>query len=273
MTIEVELKKLQEDGLLFKRNLIAASDCKQIISYVDQKEARLKIPFSNVAWGYGNLIKDEHLKSVYNNAYIRQLCNLHLGKDFVFNHLMINNKAPWIGPGVEWHQECLNIDTFAPGVKEDPEGWKNFLQIYIALDRHTIENGCLRVIPGSYKLGELPSEDIINENFGHKRRIPYEIMQQVAEKYKIENILMERGDALFFNHRTLHASSSNVSPYPRKSIVLQARLPFQKNDETYKKETQYRQNFILNALENKIASLKEKNLYDDFKKGKSNENK
>ena len=58
---------------------------------------------------------------------------------------MINNKAPWIGPDVEWHQEVFNIDTYAPGGNANVDSWKDYLQIYIALDPHTLENGCLKV--------------------------------------------------------------------------------------------------------------------------------
>ena len=73
-----------------------------------------------------------------NNKYILNFCKEILGEKFTYNHLMVNNKAPWIGPDVEWHQEVFNIDTYAPGANTNDNSWKNFLQIYIALDPHTL---------------------------------------------------------------------------------------------------------------------------------------
>jgi ectoine hydroxylase-related dioxygenase (phytanoyl-CoA dioxygenase family) len=263
-TFLADVEILEEHGYLFKESLISVQDCDDIISYLDKKESPVKIPFSDVPWGYGNLIGDEQLKCVYDNPYIRELCKEKLGNDFVFNHLMINNKAPWIGPSVEWHQEMFNIDTYAPGAAS----WENFLQIYIALHPHMLENGCLKIIPSSHKLGLLPHEDFVNENFGHKRRIPSQVMDNIYGTCGIKNVVMEQGDALFFNHRLVHGSSSNTSPLQRKAIVLQARLPFDRNDDLFVEETLYRRNFVLKALENKVGQINEKNMYEDFNRKK-----
>ena len=46
---------------------------------------------------------------------------------------------------------------------------------------------------------------------------------------------MDRGDVLFFNHRFIHGSSSNNSPFQRRSIVLQARKEIKRDEENLKK--------------------------------------
>lgn len=262
----MSINAFTEDGYLFEESMISSDDCDKIISYLDSKQSAVQIPFSNIPWGYGNLIDDEQLRCVYENHHVLDTCKHILGESFVFNHLMVNNKAAWIGPSVEWHQETFNIDTYAPGAITGDDSWKNFLQIYIALHEHTLENGCLRIVPQSHKLGVLPHEDIINENFGHKRRVPSDTMDMIYDKCGIKNVLMQPGDALFFNHRLVHGSSSNVSPLSRKAIVLQARLPFDKNNDLFAEETSYRANFVLKALEEKIHKLKSSNVYSDFEK-------
>lgn len=269
MIEEYEIKKIEENGFFLKRSVIAPNACKKIIQYLEKKESKINIPFSDIPWGYGDLLSDDNLKYIYENENILNVCRRKLGDNFQFNHLMVNNKAPWIGPRVEWHQERLNIDTYAPGMRNNPDGWKSFLQVYIALDCHTLENGCLRIIPNSHKEGILEHEDIVNSTLGHKRRVTSKEMRRIHTKYGILNVIMGRGDVLFFNHGLVHGSSANVSHLPRKSIVMQARIPLKKDNNIFEKETTYRRNFVKAALASKIEDINKKNIYNDFKRGKS----
>ena len=142
------------------------------------------------------------------------------------------------------------------------------MQIYIALDPHTLENGCLKVIPNSHKLGLLPHEDIINTFLNHKRRIPYDVMNNIYKTNGIKNIIMKRGDVLFFNHRFIHGSSSNNSPYKRRSIVLQARKPIKRNQMIFDEESNYRKQFTHKVLQEKLNKVMGKNIYGSFEKEK-----
>ena len=269
MIEEKEIQKIEENGFLLKRRVIAPHACEKIVEYLETKESKINIPFSDVPWGYGDLLGDKTLKYIYENEDVLRVCRHKLGDDFQFNHLMINNKAPWIGPSVEWHQERFNIDTYAPGMRNEPDGWKNFLQVYVALDCHTLENGCLRIIPNSHKEGILEHEDIVNSTLGHKRRVTSKEMSRIHTKYGILNVIMSKGDVLFFNHGLVHGSSANVSHLPRKSVVMQARVPFEKDNKLFNKETTYRRNFVKDTFTRKIEDINKKNIYNDFKRGKS----
>ena len=261
-----DLNKFFDDGFLLKKKLFDQKTCEKTIKYLESRKPSLNIPFSNVGWGYGNLIDEKKMDHIIKNNYILEFCNSLFGENFIFNHLMINNKAPWIGPDVEWHQEVFNIDTYAPGGNNNVDSWTNYLQIYIALDPHTLENGCLKVIPNSHKLGLLPHEDIVNSFFNHKRRIPFEVMNQIYKTNGIKNLIMESGDVLFFNHRFIHGSASNNSPFNRRSIVLQARKPIERDLNKFEKETHYRKNFTIDFLKNKLEKLVGKNIYNSFKR-------
>ena len=263
-----DLNKYLDEGFLLKNKLLDQHICQEIINYIDTKNSAVNIPFSNVGWGYGNLIEDERMEIIKNHNFILEFCISLLGENFVFNHLMINNKAPWIGPDVEWHQEVFNIDTYAPGGNENVDSWKDYLQIYIALDPHTLENGCLKIIPNSHKLGLLPHEDIVNSFFNHKRRIPFEVMNEIYKTNGIKNLIMESGDILFFNHRFIHGSASNNSPFNRRAIVLQARKPINRDSEKFAKESNYRKNFTIDILNKKLTKLIGNNIYNSFKREK-----
>mgnify|MGYP001960982601 FL=1 len=59
------------------------------------------------------------------------------------------------------------MKTYAPGCNSKRD-WKKFFQVFISLDDQTVDNGCLKIIPYSHKLGELKHVDIIGPNLGQK---------------------------------------------------------------------------------------------------------
>lgn len=242
---------------------------KKFISKVKQRLENLKprafIPFTNIPWGFGNLLDDIIFSEIPKNKSINnQLKKFFKNKDYTFNHLMVNNKAPFFGPSVEWHQEIYNLKTYGSG--HNQKDWKDFLQIYIAIDKQDINNGCLKVLKGSHKFGIQRNFDVINENLSHKRSIVYEDLKKLEISCKLVNCELEPGDVIIFNHLLVHGSPSNYSKYPRRSIVLQSRkLGKEKNQTVYKKETSYRINFVVNALSKRMKELKKSNFYSAFK--------
>ena len=273
MEVNKRVKEIKNFGFTVIKKAFTEIEISEILSIIETKENKAPIPFSKVPWGYGNLISDHDFKIVYENNHIHNICSNFLNKNFIFNHLLINNKAPFIGPSIEWHREIFNVNTFAPGAIKTEYCWKNFLQIYIALDPHLEENGCLKIIPKSHLIDKVQHEDIVNDRFGHKRRVPSEVMSNILKTHNMQSVYMDPGDILFFNHKLLHGSSSNASDKNRKSIIIQARLPFVRDENIFEKEVSYRDNFIISVLEEKIRHRKSKNVYKDFAKGEKNENK
>jgi phytanoyl-CoA hydroxylase len=117
---------------------------------------------------------------------------------------MLFLKPPGL-PGQAWHQDERFIPT------RD----RSLLGAWIALDHATIENGCLWVIPGSHRAGEIhqfkahgnPEEfDPTDEAFGFddSTAIPVEV---------------NPGDVVFFNGYLLHRSMRNRSTGTRRSLV------------------------------------------------------
>ena len=163
----IEVDKYKKDGYFLAKSVFTNKFCLELKEYLKTLEGKINIPFSNIAWGYGNLLDKGPFSNVTENKFILNFCKDVFKDDYVFNHLMVNNKSSWIGSAVEFHQEIFNVDSYAPGYSKDD--WKYFMQIYIALDKHTLENGCLVIIPGSDKIGDLPCEDIVGDNYEFKR--------------------------------------------------------------------------------------------------------
>ena len=82
-------------------------------------------------------------------------------------------------------------------------------------DDAPIEKGCLRVVPGSHKLGMLPH---IGEGSWHLS----------PEEYPVEDALpipAKAGDVVFFSYLTIHGSGINESQEARTTVLVQMRDP------------------------------------------------
>lgn len=120
-----------------------------------------------------------------------------LGDEAVLFKEKINFKMPG-GGGFTPHQDIQpGWDTYAP----------YFLSVLLAVDRNTIENGCLELAPGHHRRGMI----------GRKWE-PLEGAE--LDGLTFEAFPMEPGDAAFFDCFTPHQSQPNTTPQPRRNIYL-----------------------------------------------------
>lgn len=251
------------DGYLKITNLLSDKELSKIRLGIAELPVRISLPNGNAPWGYGNLIKDTRFNYILERETLTRNLTSIIGENYTINHLLINNKSKWIGPPVEWHQESSLIETFAPGYQIQDS--KKFLQVYIAIDDHTIDNGCLIVSPGSHKYGLLEHEDVIGYNFNHKKQIKQEVLDKLNKTNRFENIELKAGDCLIFDHLLVHGSGSNNTSTDRKSIIIQARIMDKEVDKgKFKEYTSFRTNFALQFFKDKINKLTSTNIYKDF---------
>ena len=101
-------------------------------------------------------------------------------------------------PGQAWHQD----EAFIPTRDRSMTG------VWIALDKATVDNGCLWVIPGSHKSGVLwPGRAHGNAEFDHtEEAYGYPFTQDEAIPVELKP-----GSILFFNGYLLHKSNKNIT--------------------------------------------------------------
>ena len=79
------------------------------------------------------------------------------------------------------------------------------------------DNGCLRFVPGSHKLGRLdPNASLLGNDDGTAK--------DFIEKHPLESatpVIAKAGDVAFFHYFTLHGSTPNTSERVRQTMLLQ----------------------------------------------------
>ncbi len=127
-------------------------------------------------------------------------CQALIGPDIVLHHTKLFLKPAGHGAAFPAHQDYLYFPTVA----------HEMLAATIFLTPADDSNGCLRLWPGSHKLGPLPASSGYDGGFA--ARFPF------AESIPAE---VQPGDVVFFNYLTVHGSLPNRGTRPRKSVLLQ----------------------------------------------------
>lgn len=120
-----------------------------------------------------------------------------------FDHLInqVHYKRPGSAVVFDWHQDSQHRNV-AGGGFVDVDGRGSYVQIALAIDDATAENGPLEFIPGSNKLGHLGA-DLPNR---------VDLSQRVAP-------MIKRGDVAAFGPFTVHGSEANRSQKSRRVFI------------------------------------------------------
>lgn len=139
-------------------------------------------------------------RALYNERFL-QAANGILGPDVVLHHSKLFQKPSEEGAPFPMHQDW----TYFPTVKD------SMIAAIIHVSSATDQMGCLRVYPGSHKLGRIEGTSGQHES-------------DLLSQYPLENatpLEAEPGDVVFFHYFTLHGSMPNRSPKTRKTVLVQ----------------------------------------------------
>jgi len=233
-------------GFFVERGLMPKTTVDDLNSYIDTLEPSVVTRCTKTPWGFGNFRENQLVLNAISKCELITLLEKSYS-NFNWNHIVVNQKSAFYGPAVEWHQEMCNRDTFSPGCLLSM--WSDFLQIYIALDSESVDNGGLRVVPGSHRLGYVDHQDFLSPLLTHKRTIPSVVLEAIVSECGLVNLTLEPGDAVVFNSLVVHGSGSNASNKRRRSIVMQAQLkesPWA--SQKFEEEVRHRKQFVLSAM-------------------------
>jgi ectoine hydroxylase-related dioxygenase (phytanoyl-CoA dioxygenase family) len=132
---------------------------------------------------------------------------------------MVELLTQLIGPNVQLHHTKMLVKPPEKGapfpMHQDypyfPHERHTVVAASVHLDDTNDENGCLRVIPGSHRLGPL-------EPTGESNDLDTPLEDGTP-------MPAAAGDVLFFNYLTIHGSGTNTSAGTRRNVLFQYRDP------------------------------------------------
>ena len=240
----------QKHGYIIKQ-VLTNEECDCIDHYVEQNHLNAYYEKnSQEKFGY-KFDKNELPIDIKNHSAIKQFALNILG-EYDISVAKCYYKSALMARDIEYHQE-YNYNAHQP----TNHNWKDYIQVFIALEDHTLSNACLKIIPNSHDEGLLPYTDIVNSNLEHKRAVEYNSLKRMALKNGIFNCQLKKGEAVFFNHLIIHGSQSNNSLLTRKALVLTLyKEHLQMNEKQLIEFETKRKQFTIAELEQRINQLK-----------------
>ena len=225
-----QLEKFSKDGFVIVRNIFSKEECshfkKILLEELDKGKDALKnspkkseggtnsnkvadVPrtldkglFQDIAHRnaeFMSLAKDKRLTNILGNIYGEKEKAFYL---YLSSSIFKNGE---VTDGTQWHQDI-------PYWK----GTDNKTIVWIALDKVTRENGCMKYIPGTHH----KKYDHVNaEGHGGMYRKGFIDPDQVDESEKVL-LELEIGDASFHNCRIVHGSEKNTLAKERYALVF-----------------------------------------------------
>lgn len=218
------IRQYREDGYVHVPNLLSKEEAAALRKECHDLAERLSRKTNlDATWGAARAAVAEaqatkilhcHNVQFYSAAFTRLICDprftdlaaAFMGTENVqLHHTKMFIKPPEKGSPFPMHQD----KPFFPHERD------SMMAAIFHFDDAPLEKGCLRVVPGSYKLGDIPHE---SDGGWH---LPF-------DRYPIEDAVpvpAKAGDVIFFSYQTIHGSGINTSDEARTTVLVQFRDP------------------------------------------------
>ena len=209
-----DFRDFKNNGYILKRNLFSQDEIFKLTNFIErnsEKENQARETFSSTGklnmtlWNHPS---DDLFGKFSTNERIVKPMEEFLQDEVYHYHSKIIWKKPGDG-GFDWHQDygywyhnaCLYPDMGS---------------CFIMLDKATKENGCLKVLKGSQKVGRIGHG--ISET--PEQTADLVRIRELEKRHECIYIEADPGDALFFHANLLHSSEANNSNYSRRTLIV-----------------------------------------------------
>jgi phytanoyl-CoA hydroxylase len=195
----------ERDGYYVFRNVVDADLIAEVKGHITWLEAKYPDAETLTKIGVPQMPQDAFWARLVTDPRLLEIGQMLAGPDldlFAANYLI---KHPVTGLRVEWHQD-------GPVWPLEPH---EVVTLWLAIDKPTIENGCLRVVPGSHKIGPLATRDIEDENKFFGFRVDADVSEDDAV-----DLEMEPGDVEVHHPNLFHSSNANLSDKRRAGMNI-----------------------------------------------------
>lgn len=184
---------------------------KEVIAESNSGEVRSIFAVDRINHLFANLVRDPRVLNV-----AREI----LGSEVYIHQSRINYKPGFNGKEFFWHSD------FETWHNEDGMPAMRAVSCSILLTDNDSNNGPLMLIPGSHQHYVVCPCETPDENYKTSLRkqetgVPDPVLlRYLADMGGIKTCTGKAGSVVFFDCNTMHASNSNVTPYPRSNVFF-----------------------------------------------------
>lgn len=157
-------------------------------------------------------VGDERFLKICSHPAILETVSRFIGPNIVLFASHIICKAKGDGLAVPWHQDGIYWDL-------EP---MNVITLWLAIDDSTVENGCMRVIPGTQNVGPLEHIDIENPETKVLHR---GLRPEAVDESAAVDCVIPKGGCSFHAPYLIHGSAPNTSPKRRCGYTMRFMPP------------------------------------------------
>jgi non-heme Fe2+,alpha-ketoglutarate-dependent halogenase len=207
-----ERQQFERDGFLFPLTVFEPAEVARYREILEEIERRL------AAAGCRPPYKQLHLSfrwayDLVTHPGLLDLIEDLIGPDFLVFNSTVFAKPPRSPAYVPWHQDSSHL------VQDHPR----MVAAWIALTTSTSQSGCMRMIPGSHKLGRLAHASRIQpDNLLDSLQRPVE--REVNEAEAVD-VMVQSGQLSLHHANTIHSSNPNHSDGWRIGYVVRYITP------------------------------------------------
>lgn len=206
---------LDQDGFELSPKLVDEPSIREIISEIEA----LDVSYSRAGLRNAEKKLPSIQKLVYSPQILEKAQTYLVGKPNLVRVIVFDKKADknWL---VSWHQDktitvdrAADVDNWGPWtlkdgvhhVQPDIGVLKNMITLRVHLDPADESNGCLKVLPGTHKLGVLKQSEIKSQ----------------VDTSVVHNCVADAGDVLAMRPLILHASAKAETPSRRRVVHIE----------------------------------------------------
>ncbi len=147
---------------------------------------------------------EDHARHAQVTETVARLCN---NTDTVrIWHDQIQFKPPKTGGPTGWHQDYPAWPLLVPA---------DLVSAWVALDDADVDNGCMWMVPGSHRWGQMPLSS------GPDFELKYDPSKlPLGVEVKTVPMPVKKGEVAFHHCMTWHGSPANQSERPRRAIAV-----------------------------------------------------
>jgi chlorinating enzyme len=156
--------------------------------------------------------RDERLLEFLLSDEVLDLVESIIGPDIALWSSHFICKDPYTGRATPWHEDS----AFWKGRLSN---YEQVVTIWLAIDRSTRENGCMKVIPGTHRNGGF-SEYVAVDSAKNTFKEEIKDAETVIDDNRAVYFELEPGECSFHDGRIIHGADANISPYRRCGYTM-----------------------------------------------------